>query len=242
MRLALTPSLFFGFRNTFPGLSLPFFTLPSFSISPRSSRSSPTLFSRRKAGSGSHFLSMEMTTTTGQRQRGLRELYGWSEWHTAHWEIPQIVAQESRRRAARFEIALNARGKGREEGQSTARSSEARRLWARARQPCQFCHCSALGSFLSLRVQSGRARRTDGWTTAILHRTGWRRVQNISLRLYRHRELARGELANRSIIFAESSAMSGFLAIWEVNSLLRISYAEAHRFAGWPPAYVFPVS
>ena len=47
-------------------------------------------------------------------------------------QIPQIVAQESRRRAARFEIALNARGKGREEGQSTARSSEARRLWARA--------------------------------------------------------------------------------------------------------------
>ena len=67
----------------------------------------------------------------------------------------------------------------------------------------------------------------------------WRRVQNISLRLYRHREVARGELANRSIIFAE---LSGFLAIWEVNSLLRISYAEAHRFAGWPPAYVFPVS
>ena len=95
------------------------------------------------------------------------------------------------------------------------------------------------GPFLSLRVQSGRARRTDGWTTAILHRTGWRRVQNISLRLYRHREVARGELANRSIIFAE---LSGFLAIWEVNSLLRISYAEAHRFAGWPPAYVFPVS
>ena len=69
--------------------------------------------------------------------------------------------------------------------------------------------------------------------------TDGRRPFFISLRLYRHREVARGELANRPIIFAE---LSGFLAIWEVNSLLRISYAEAHRFAGWPPAYVFPVS